>query len=60
MYLNIPSAAMIGLSNRGSELNELMTVAPIDCLSLFSSSLTKVLESPWKSVILRCGMAILS
>ena len=37
MYLNIPSAAIMGLSNRGSELNELMTVAPIDCLNLFSS-----------------------
>ena len=43
MYLNIPSAAMMGLSKRGSELKELITVAPIDCLNLFSSYFAKVL-----------------
>lgn len=57
MYLNIPSAAMIGLSNKGNELNELTIVAPMDGFSRFTNSFEKDLESPSKSVIFKCGIA---
>jgi hypothetical protein len=43
----------MGLSNRGRELKELITVAPIDCLNLLRSSLAKALLYPSKSLIFR-------
>lgn len=38
MYLNSPSMTMMGLSKKGSALNELAIVLPIDCLSLPTTS----------------------
>lgn len=46
MYLNMPSAAIIGLSNKGRELKELIIVAPMDCRRRRTNYLAKALDSP--------------